>query len=267
MLNTKFFEIVRRAGELMRSYSCPAVRQKEGHADFVTEADEAVQAYLMEALHRQIPSAAFLAEEGEHAALTDALTFIIDPIDGTTNYFRGRRSSVISVGLVEGKRAVAGAVYDPYHDLMYHAERGQGAWCEGERLRVSELPIGQALVELGTSPYHTDLNALTAHALEKLLPRVADVRRSGSAALDLCHVASGTAEGMFEWLLQPWDYCAGSLLVEEAGGKAGNIFGGEATFSEGIPFMAGSAVCFEALRQILWEARDEIGAKGSVDRG
>ena len=257
ILNNAFYSVLRGAAERMLSFQHPAVYEKEGHANYVTEADESVQQFLLEQLHQLYPSASFKAEEGEGSVLKDDPTFIIDPIDGTTNYFRNRSASVISVGLVEGKWTIAGAVFDPYRNLMYHAERGEGAFCNDSPIHVSDFPLERALIEFGSAPYRSDLNALTAHTLQLILPRTADIRRSGSAALDLCTLASGHSEGMFEWNLQPWDYCAASLLVEEAGGRTGNILGGEISFDEGIPFMAGNAVCFEALRELLQRAKRE----------
>ena len=134
-------DLLREAGALMLSYQQPRVYAKGGHADFVTEADVAVQALLMERLAVRYPSAKFYAEEKKDNVLTDGLTFIIDPIDGTTNYFRKRSMSCISVGAVEGKRAVFGAVYNPYTDEVYHAEAGCGAYCGEERLHASREPL------------------------------------------------------------------------------------------------------------------------------
>ena len=205
---------------MMLRASDPRVTAKEGHGNYVTETDVAVQAFLEERLSALYPGIRFLAEEGEAAALTDAPTFIIDPIDGTTNFFRHRRCSVISVGLTENKKAVMGAIWNPYTETLYHAERGHGAWRDGERIHVSDVPLERALVLLGTAPYYPELMALTGRSVAELLPHVADFRRSGSAANDLTEIASGLAEASFEWRLQPWDYCAGSILVEEAGGRA-----------------------------------------------
>ena len=248
-------DVLKKAGELMLRWENPAVYAKGKHADFVTEADVAVQDFLMEQLTRLYPGAKFFAEEKKDNVLTDELTFIIDPIDGTTNYFRRRECSVISVGAVEGRRPVFGAIYDPYHGRMYEAERGKGAWCAGQRLHVSEQPMERALIGLGTSPYYDELMALTGRTVGALLPRCADFRRTGSAAMELCDIAAGRSDGCFEWLLQPWDYCAGVLLVEEAGGRCGNILGGEATYESAIPFMAANAVIYDELQRILLDVK------------
>ena len=255
---TELANVLKKAGELMLQYQHPRVYAKGGHADFVTEADVAVQDYLMEQLARLYPSAKFFAEEKKDNVLTDAFTFIIDPIDGTTNYFRRRSCSMISVGAVENKRPVLGAIYDPYQGKLYHAEIGRGAWCDEESLHVSGEPMERALIGLGTSPYYNELMELTGRTVGMLMPRVADLRRTGSAAMELCDIAAGRSDGCFEWLLQPWDYCAGVLLVEEAGGHCGNIMGGEATYEKGIPFMAANSVCFDDLQRILQEIKNGV---------
>ena len=243
--------IIRRAAELMLNFADPAVYSKGRHADFVTEADVAVQDFLLNSLSKAFPEARFLAEEGEGQQLTDAFTFIIDPIDGTTNYFRRRRCSMISIGAVQGKTSVFGLLYDPYRDELFHAEPGRGAWCNETRLHVADMPFEKALIGFGTGPYYEELFDVTSRSFAALLPKVADIRRTGSACMDLCDVAAGRSDGHFEWRLQPWDYCAGTLLVEEAGGKCGNILGGPVTYDAGIPHIAASARVFDQLQEVL----------------
>ena len=244
-------EIIKRAARLMLDFADPAVYSKGRHADFVTEADVAVQEFLIDELAKAFPAACFLAEEGEGQTLTDKFTFIIDPIDGTTNYFRRRRCSMISIGAVEGKKPAFGMIYDPYRDEMYHAEPGKGAWCNGERLHAADMPFEKALIGFGTGPYYEELFEVTGRSFAALLPKVADIRRTGSACMDLCDVAAGRSDGHFEWQLQPWDYCAATLLVEEAGGKCGNILGGPVTYDKGIPHIAASARIFDELQEVL----------------
>lgn len=243
--------ILRRAARLMLDFADPAVFSKGRHAYFVTEGDVAVQEFLIEELSRAFPDARFLAEEGEGQQLTDTFTFIIDPIDGTTNYFRHRRCSVISVGAVENRLPVFGMIFDPYRDEVYHAAPGRGAWCNAQRLHVADMPFEKALIGFGTAPNYEELFDLTSRSFRALLPKVADIRRTGSACMDLCDVAAGRSDGHFEWRLQPWDYCAATLLVEEAGGRCGNILGGPVTYEQGIPHMAASARSFDALQALL----------------
>ena len=243
--------MIRRAARLMLDFADPAVYAKGRHADFVTEGDLAVQSFLIGELTKAFPGACFLAEEGEGQKLTDKFTFIIDPIDGTTNYFRRRRCSMISIGAVENGQPVFGMIYDPYRDELYHAEPGKGAWCGTERLHVADIPFEKALIGFGTGPYYEELFDVTGRSFAALLPVVADIRRTGSACVDLCDVAAGRSDGHFEWCLQPWDYCAATLLVEEAGGKCGNILGGPVTYDKGIPHIGASARIYDQLQETL----------------
>lgn len=243
--------ILREAGRMMTAYHDPKVYDKGRHADFVTEADLAVQSYLIGRLSAAFPEARFFAEEKQGNELTDALTFIIDPIDGTTNFFRHRACSAISVGVTQGRELVFGAIYQPYREALYHAEKGCGAWCGDEPLRVSDTPVDKALVGFGTAPYYSDLFEVTGRTMAALLPVCADIRRTGSACIDLCDVAAGRSDAHFEWLLQPWDYAAGTLIVREAGGMCGNILGGDVSLDRGAPHLAANPRIYEALQMLL----------------
>ena len=243
--------IMRQAGQMMTAYHDPKVYDKGRHADFVTEADLAVQSFLIERLAAAFPGARFFAEEKKDNELTGELTFIIDPIDGTTNFFRHRACSAISVGVTEGREIVFGAVYHPYRDELCWAEKGCGAFCNGERLYVSDTPMEKAIVGFGTAPYYSDLFEVTGRTLAALLPACADIRRTGSACIDLCDVAAGRSDAHFEWLLQPWDICAGTLIVREAGGMCGNILGGDVVLEKGAPHLAANPRIFDEVQSLL----------------
>lgn len=161
---------------------------------------------------------------------------------------------MISIGAVENKLPVFGGLYDPYTDEMYLAERGKGATCNGERIRVSDTPIERALIGFGSAPYYEELFSLTGRTVSTLLPKIADVRRTGSACRELCDVARGISDGHFEWRLQPWDYCAGTLLIEEAGGRCGDIRGGSVVYDRPMAHMAANARIFDNLREVLQSA-------------
>ena len=243
--------IVLEAGKLMLSMSDAAVFQKEGHANFVTEADTAVQDFLMQSLQKAVPEAVFFAEEKEDNRLGDEYTFIIDPIDGTTNFFRQLNSSCISVALLYRKEPVIGVVYDPYRNELFHAEKGKGAFLNGQPIHVSEMPFENGLVNIGSSPYYPDKIERTFEAAKLFVKNCADVRRSGSATIDICSVAAGRTDMMYEFRLSPWDYAAASFIVAEAGGKFGAFDGEEFSYEHPIPFMAASAVCFEKMKELL----------------
>ena len=196
-----------------------AIDIKSGVADLVTEYDKNIQVQLEIGLKKLLPEAKFIGEEGSSDELTDSgYAFIVDPIDGTTNFVKDYHHSAISVALLKGKDVVAGVVYNPYLDEVFHAIKGEGAFCNGKKISVSDRPIDNALVLFGSSPYQKDLYPKTMEILSEYFYKALDIRRSGSAALDLCWVACGRAELYFELQTSPWDFAAGKLLVEEAGG-------------------------------------------------
>jgi len=215
--------IMREASGLMlKAHDVDSVMNaKPGDQNFVTEYDVATQNALMEAITAAMPEAVFIGEEKDNdpAVLNSgAPCFIIDPIDGTTNFIHDFRFSAISVALLEDRRPVLGMVYQPYAKELFHAVRGGGAFLNGQPIRVAHTPFSQALVGFGTSPYHPVLADKSMQAALQFLLKASDVRRCGSAALDLAYVAAGRQDVYFELTLKPWDYAAGALLVEEAGG-------------------------------------------------
>ena len=214
-------EVCRITGEaaaLVRSMERPAVYEKEGHANFVTAADLASQEYLISHLAPLLPEASFFAEEGEHDGLPAGLCWLIDPIDGTTNFIRGARSSAISVGLVAGGEALLGVVRNLYTGEVFHAVRGGGAFADGEPIRTAATPLEKAIVMCGTTPYLRELAGETFETMQRIFLRCGDIRRSGSAALDLCSVAAGRSDGFYEARLSPWDFAASAAIIREAGG-------------------------------------------------
>lgn len=247
-------EVVKGAGELIRSMKKPEVYSKEGHSNYVTEADLASQQYLLERLAPLLPETHFFAEEQEQNVMEPGFNWVIDPIDGTTNFMRGHRHSAISVGLVRDGEAVLGLVYNPYAEELFSAVRGEGAYLNGERLRVSGLPLESGLVVFGTSPYYRELLDETFDAVREIFRRCGDIRRSGSAALDLCDVAAGRCDGFYEGRLSPWDYAASAVILEEAGGKIGTAAPFRFGFEEKIPIVAGNGLTFAPLLEIAEKA-------------
>lgn len=229
----KITEIVKEAGKIILSAHNQenAVTAKEGKKNFVTKYDVAVQEFLFRELGKDFPDAQFIGEEGENDFSTDGLRFIIDPIDGTTNFMQDYRCSCISVALCNGNDVVAGVVYNPYTDELFSAEKGKGAYLNGDRISVSERPLSDGLALFGTSPYHPENTDETFALLRKVFDFSRDIRRSGSAAFDICTVACGRCEVFFEKGLQPWDIAAGTLILKEAGGIALNYDGTEISFS------------------------------------
>lgn len=232
MLN-KITEIVKEAGKIILSAHNQenTITAKEGKKNFVTKYDVAVQEFLFKELGKAFPDAQFIGEEGENDFSTDGLRFIIDPIDGTTNFMQDYRCSCISVALCNNNDVIAGVVYNPYTDELFSAEKGKGANLNGNRIKVSERPLSDGLALFGTSPYHPENTDETFALLRKVFDFSRDIRRSGSAAYDICTVACGRCEVFFEKGLQPWDIAAGTLILKEAGGVALNYQGREISFS------------------------------------
>jgi myo-inositol-1(or 4)-monophosphatase len=224
---------VRRAGAgLMRRF-----RQRErlvvelkGRADFVSEADRESEETLRSMLLRRHPRHGFLTEESPPiAGAADGTRFIVDPLDGTTNFLHGVPHFAVVVALEHEGRVVAGVVHDPAKDETFVAERGRGAWLGRERLRVAgDRDLSRALVATGVP--HS--NSRSRHPrylamLASMMRDAAGIRRFAAAALDLSYVAAGRFAVFFEMGLQPWDMAAGALLVEEAGGRVSRIDGAE----------------------------------------
>ena len=227
------YALMRQCGDVMRG--AHAVEQREGEitekpgsANFVTVYDVRVQEMLISGLSVLFPDAAFLAEEKENAAgqIQQGLCFVIDPIDGTTNFIHDMKCSTISVGLFDSGVPVCGAVLDPYRDELYTAVAGRGARLNGRPIRVSDRDLPHALVSFGSSPYDRLSNADRSFAvLKNIFLQCADIRRSGSAALDICFVACGRTDAFFEGVLSPWDFAAGGIILTEAGGRISDFSG------------------------------------------
>lgn len=220
-------DIVRRAGELVRSAHnvTAATHEKNGPADLVTEYDLAVQRFLRQELLALLPEADFFGEEGQHDALTSPWTFIVDPIDGTTNFVRGFAYTNISVALAKDGQVEYAVVYAPLAGDLYAARRGGGATLNGRAIHVSGRDPGHSLVVCGSTIYDRSYTDRHFAILRHLYDRCLDYRRFASAALDCCMVACGRAEIFFECRLSPWDYAAGSLIAQEAGGVAVRLDG------------------------------------------
>ncbi len=249
-------DVVRQAGELIRCahHIEEDTREKSGPSDLVTKYDVAVQTYLRRALLRLLPEAGFLGEEGEQEALPDTpWIFVVDPIDGTTNFVRNLGYSSISVALIHNGMAEYGVVYNPFRDEMYAARRGEGATLNGQPIHVSSYPADHGLALFGSTIYDRELTDRSFAMMRLLYDRCADFRRLASAALDLCHVAAGRAEVYFECRLRPWDVAAGCLILQEAGGTVSTLEGQAVDVLHNTSIFASNALCI-SLREELVEA-------------
>lgn len=219
---------VRAAGALVRDAAdiSAHTHEKTSQRDLVTDYDLAVEAKLKKDLLALLPEAVFFGEEEkENRDAGRGWAFIVDPIDGTTNFTPGLRQSAVSVALAKDGRVEYAVVYDPAKEELFSAKRGGGAFLNGRPIAASGRDVAHGLVIVGSSVYYRELAAPTFRTLAFLFDRAMDFRRLGSAALDLCYVACGRAEMFYEYRLSPWDYAAGSLIVEEAGGCTADMGG------------------------------------------
>lgn len=226
--------IAKEAGEIMVGAERPKVMAKEGHANFCTEIDEKIQAFLFEKLGKVIPEASFLGEEDGEDEFTSKMEkgycFVIDPIDGTSNFIYGYRPSVVSIALLKDGAPFMAVVYNPYDGVLFSAEAGKGAYMNGEKIMSSDAPLSDSLTVFGTAPYYVELQERTFEIAKKLLPLCVDLRRSGTAAWDMCCVAMGRCSLYFELKIQLWDYAAAGLIAMEAGCTLTDIEGNELSF-------------------------------------
>ncbi|MDE7218893.1 MAG: inositol monophosphatase [Oscillospiraceae bacterium] len=249
----QIISIVRQAGETVLSARGISARtyEKSSAADLVTEFDLAVENFLKEKLPPLCPGAVFFGEEeSENADPSRGWAFIVDPIDGTTNFVRGLKQSAISVALACDGAVEYGVVYDPYKDEMFSARRGGGAFLNGRPIRVSQRPIEQGVFGMGTAIYRREYLEPTMRLTEQLFKRSCDFRRLGAAALDLCNVACGRTELFFEYSLCPWDQAAGSLIVTEAGGFVCTLEGKPLTLTDRCSVWASNQVNKDVLKEL-----------------
>ena len=221
--------------------------------DFVTEVDHAAEAAIIDTLLGAYPGHGILAEESgsSRGARDSDYVWIIDPLDGTTNFIHGLPTYAVSIGLAFRNQMQQAVVYDPARNDLFYATRGRGAYLNDKRLRVSRRSrMADALIGTGFPFRKGDDLGRYLHMMESVMKVCAGMRRPGAAALDLCYVAAGWYDGFFETGLSPWDVAAGSLLVTEAGGLIGN-FTGEADFLHRREVVAGNPKIYGQLVQLL----------------
>ncbi len=220
--------IARAAGALLHEMlgTHMQVRAKDVRSNLVTEADTRSEALIRKMIAERYPDDAMLGEEGGASTGSGTGRWIVDPLDGTTNFAHGYRCFCVSIAYEKDGLVVVGAVFDPMAVEMYLAERGAGATCNGSRLAVSQVAdIRDALLVTGFPPLPAVGEIPNLRILEKFMRRGQAVRRDGSAALDLCYVAAGRFDGFWEAGLHAWDIAAGALIVAEAGGRVSDYAG------------------------------------------
>ncbi|MGX8773990.1 MAG: inositol monophosphatase family protein [Bacillota bacterium] len=236
------------------------VATKSGRRDLVTSMDLEIQQMLMKELLQLIPSARFLCEEDvpsmSEYVITDAdelkegICFIIDPIDGTANFVHGNRHSCTSIAMTVNGETQIGVIYDPYHDELFSARKGSGCCLNGRLLPVFDTSMKNEITVFGTSPYNDLVNGPTFELAEKLYEASADVRRTGSAALDCCWTACGRFALFAEFSLSAWDFAAGKLIAEETGCLVSTMDGKPVSFKGKPSILCGRPTAVSEFREL-----------------
>ncbi|MDX5422854.1 MAG: inositol monophosphatase [Hymenobacteraceae bacterium] len=236
--------LARRVGAFIRKEAEDFDRSKiemKGVNDLVSYVDKQAEEKLVEGLRKLLPEAGFITEENTDNTRGERYNWVVDPLDGTTNFMHNLSIYSVSVALMDGDEVVLGCVYEPSRDECFWAYKGGGAFCNDSKIQVSDAPaLKDGLVATGF-PYHDfGLTQQYLQILGSFMSKSHGVRRLGSAAIDLVYVAAGRFEGFFEYNLNPWDVAAGALIVQEAGGKVTKftedtdyIFGREIVASNG----------------------------------
>jgi myo-inositol-1(or 4)-monophosphatase len=250
--------LAREAGAIQRaSYEAvQSIASKSQPNDLVTEVDRACEAHLVAALAKERPLDSVLAEEGGGRERTGATyRWVIDPLDGTTNYAHGYPRFAVSIAVERAGEPALGVVYDPLLDELYSAAAGAGALRNGRPIRVSrESELRRALLSTGFAYDKAISEDDNTREFRAFLKQAREVRRDGSAALDLCYVACGRFDGYWEYKLSPWDVAAGALIVTEAGGRVTDTQGGSA-YRSGSRVLASNGAIHAAMLELLARSR------------
>lgn len=236
-------EAAKAGGDVLRrrfADGLPLRIEIKARHDYVTEVDREAEAAVVAVLRRRAPDDAILAEEGSSGGAQASRRWIVDPLDGTTNFIHGVPAFAVSIGLASGNELIAGAVHDPCRGETFHARRGGGAFLNGSPIACTALShLDGALIATGF-PFR-EMSRLPSYleAFERFVRSTSGLRRAGSAALDLAYTACGRYDGFFEIGLHPWDLAGGSLVVMEAGGLVTDVRGGQGFLEEGSVVAAG----------------------------
>ncbi|WP_439554834.1 inositol monophosphatase family protein [Dyadobacter sp.] len=233
LLTRKTIEIVRQASSFIQQEAAQFSRDKIEYKDLnnlVSYVDKEAEKLLVAGLSNLLPEASYITEEGTTGIEPDptALNWIIDPLDGTTNFIHGIPVYCVSVGLARGKELLLGVIHEPSLNEMFYAWQSGGAWCNDKPMKVSTVPsLQDSLIATGFPYYKFEKQKRYMHILELLMQKTHGIRRMGAAAVDLAYVAAGRFDGFYEYNLNSWDMAAGVLMIKEAGGKVTDFKGGD----------------------------------------
>lgn len=225
---TQAESIARQAGAILRNrIGQPHDIRFKGTIDIVTEADQASESLIVREIRSAFPSHGLLCEEGGgYESEASTFRWVVDPLDGTTNFAHGLPTFAVSIGLEDAQRPMVGVIYDPMRDELFSAYKGGGATLNGQPIHISAIDqLITSLLATGFS-YNLDLRKRQTRAWSDLLTRVQAIRQTGSSALNLCYIAAGRLDGYWERGIAPWDVSAGTLIVTEAGGTVSDFDGG-----------------------------------------
>ncbi|HEY5583343.1 MAG TPA: inositol monophosphatase family protein [Ruminiclostridium sp.] len=242
--------IVKEVGKLLlQDMDNKKVTTKIGTANFVTEIDLKVQEIIVSRLKQILPESNIIAEETVTNNFSlGKYTWILDPVDGTTNLMCGFKYSAIALGLIVDGVPYAGIVYNPYLGELFSAQKGKGAFVNGQLIEVTKnKTLSDSLITFGTSPYDRAKADETFRITKNVFLKCRDVRRTGCAALDICNVAAGRIDGFYEMELQPWDYAGAALILEEAGGAITDWLGKKLNYINKTAIIATNSYIHEEL--------------------
>ncbi|MFO7810926.1 MAG: inositol monophosphatase family protein, partial [Candidatus Delongbacteria bacterium] len=251
-------EAAYKAGTVIKGSKALSVKAKS-YSDYVTEVDIKCQNIIKNIIFQKFPDHVFLAEEDGKSFYPGQNMWIIDPLDGTTNFIQKLKHSSVSVAYYNGGKIMTGVIYDPYRDEMFSAIRGQGAFLNGKKISVSAKKEMSSCIFATGMPFKSLEKAGSYfECLKELLRNCAGIRRMGSAALDLAYTACGRFDGFFEGWLSSWDIAAGALIVEEAGGRIKDFAGDQDYLANGSVIAGGTGIFDEFYEIINTNLKDEI---------
>lgn len=228
-----------------RGFSVDQVERKHAH-DYVSYVDKGSERMIVDALKQLVPEAGFITEEGLATHHDEQMLWVVDPLDGTTNFIHGYAPYAVSIALTRGREILIGVVYEVCASECFYAWKGGGAYVNGKAIHVGNSKTGDALLCLQL-PYNSDAyKPVIEHLIDRFYGNVGSIRMIGSAAMALCYVAAGRLDGYVERYIGQWDFMAGTLIVREAGGRVTN-FQGEEYMMEGDSVVATNGLTHEAL--------------------
>ncbi|MBO7179713.1 MAG: inositol monophosphatase [Clostridia bacterium] len=249
---------VRKAGKIVleANLNNALIEKKTGDANFCTEYDIKVQKFLIDELSKILPEASFFGEEDTSNNVRDLekeYIFYIDPIDGTTNFMFNYHHSSVSVGLSKNGEMIAGFVYNPFVDKLYKAIKNKGAFLNDKKININDLSVGEGIVAFGCARYNECDVDILFETVKELFLKSLSIRSGGSAAIDISRIAEGSNVIYLEYRLQPYDFAAASIILEEAGGIITRVGGGKISFTEPCSILAGTKKAHAEVMRIARE--------------